>query len=98
MPAVIGAHLLSFVFFRDFSGWWRYVSLRDMLGVTRASLVGGMLMLLAAVAAGLLQATSAYPRSIFVTGPIFTIGLIGGARILIRLWRERNVYRLLHNY
>lgn len=97
MPAFVGAQFLSFVFFREFSGWWRYVSLRDMLGVGRASLVGGVLMLLAAVAAGLLHTSPAFPRSIFVTAPIFTIGLIGGVRILIRLARERSVYHLLHN-
>lgn len=97
MPAFVGAQFASFVFFREFSGWWRYVSLKDMIGVGRASLVGGLFMLLIAVAAGFLHAAPAYPRSIFVTAPIFTIGLIGGVRILIRLARERSVSRMLHN-
>lgn len=95
MPIFVGTQLASFIFFRQFGGWWRYVSLKDMIGVAQAGIVGGVMMLLAAVAAGLLHAAPAFPRSIFVTAPFFSIALIGGVRIFIRLLRERSVSRML---
>lgn len=93
MPVFVAAQLLSFLVFREFSGWWRYVSLQDMIGVGRATVVGGVLMLLFVVGVGLLHHSPAFPRSILITAPIFTIGLIGGARVLIRILREQGVAR-----
>lgn len=92
-PVFVLAQLVSFLAFREFSGWWRYVSLQDMIGVGRATLVGGTLMLLFVVGFGLLHKTPAFPRSILVTAPIFTIGLIGGARVFIRILREQGMAR-----
>ncbi len=90
MPVFIGAHLACFLLFHELSGWWRYVSLNDMLRVARATVLGTLLSLLVVVGLGLITATPPFPRSIFLTFPILTISLIGGLRIAIRLFREHS--------
>lgn len=81
------AKLLSFVLLRELSGWWRYVSLNDMIGVARATALGTLLALLGVVGLGYFYQSPSFPRSIFLVDPILTVALIGGIRVSIRLFR-----------
>lgn len=94
------AKLLSFWALGELSGWWRYVSLNDMLGVSRATALGSLLSLLGVVGFGYFNATPSFPRSIFLVDPILTIALIGGVRVSIRLvrtWLEQKGHPLEFN-
>lgn len=88
LPIFIVAKLASFAILRELSGWWRYVSLNDMLGVTRATALGTLVSLLGVVGFGFFNLSPSFPRSIFLVDPILTIGFIGGLRIAIRLFRD----------
>lgn len=90
MPVFVAAKLASFALLGELSGWWRYVSLNDMLSVSRATALGVLFALLGVVGLGLFSASPSFPRSIFLVDPILTVGLIGGLRVGIRLFRDRN--------
>jgi FlaA1/EpsC-like NDP-sugar epimerase len=77
--------LVVFWLFRQFSGWWRFVTLDDLLSMgaataTAALAVGGVF---------LLVGPSKFPRSIFLLDALFTAVLLGGLRVSLRLFRER---------
>jgi FlaA1/EpsC-like NDP-sugar epimerase len=85
LPIFIGLKLLVFGLLRQYSGWWRYVSVDDLLSILRATVIG------AVVCAGavLLFGLRGFPRSIFVLDAIITLLLLAGLRVSVRLFRER---------
>lgn len=89
LPVFIAAKLMSFYALRQFSGWWRYVSLDDILGISRATAAGTLLAMLGIVALGGFTSRPAFPRTIFLLDPVLTIALVGGLRVSIRLLRDR---------
>ena len=84
---------------RQYRGSWRYVGLRDLLGVTSASLVGTFTFLCVYfLVENLWQRQLGHPlidrfrdlrqSSVFLIDWAATIGLICGARILVRFYHE----------
>lgn len=91
--------LVVFHFTRQYHGSWRYVGLRDLLGVMSAALVGTFTFLsLYFVAENLWQSRLGHPlidqfrdlrqSSVFLIDWAATIGLVCGARILVRFYYE----------
>lgn len=87
LPTFLVAKLLTFAWFRQYSGWWRYVSLNDLIQMSYATLAGGLLAVAGVALLGLFA--DGFPRSIFILDGVLTIGLLAGSRVLIRLARER---------
>jgi FlaA1/EpsC-like NDP-sugar epimerase len=85
---VVGIKLLVFIGFGFYNHWWRYVSTRDMWrivrGVTVACLVADVTVYLASPVHGI-----RLPRSIAVMDWLLTLGLVAGARLLVRTIMER---------
>jgi FlaA1/EpsC-like NDP-sugar epimerase len=84
---VVAGKLLVFSAFGLYAKWWRYVGLRDFLGIVRAIAVTSV-----GVAIGLsvLQPFDyRLPRSVLAMDLLLTLTLIGGARLLVRLLVER---------
>ena len=85
IPLLVIAKALGFLASGQFRGWWRYVSIRDVLPIAAGSALGSILF-----AAGVwgLWGPSHVPRSIYLLDWVNTMALVLGARYLIRMGRE----------
>jgi len=87
--------LIVFGLFRQYRGWWRYVGISDLMGILQASLVSTVIIV--ALWYGMLNTTSVrrslenltkVPQGVFMADMFVTVLLLGGLRILIRLYYE----------
>jgi len=85
---VVGIKLVVFFVFGFYNHWWRYVSTRDMWrivrGVTVASLVADLTVYFASPVHDI-----RLPRSIAAMDWLLALGLVAGARLLVRSITER---------
>ena len=79
------ARLGAFAYYRLYSGWWRYVGMRDLYALLKAVLVSSVLFTTGLVLFG---RTSGYPRSVLFIDAVLTMMLIGGVRFTLRAMRE----------
>ena len=86
LPLLLACKLIAFWAFGLFSGWWRHVSVRDVEGIVRANLLASTLFLFVMV---FVRGLGGYPRSIFFLDLLLCTSLLAGARLVIRLLRER---------
>lgn len=85
LPLVILIQLFIFDGFGLYAGWWRYVGMRDLATIFKASAISA----LAIIAMGYVFFRAyKYPRSIPILDMVLTIGLVGGSRFAIRSIRE----------
>ncbi len=77
--------LSSYWYFDLFKGLWRYVSIKDLLNIIKASLLGTLLFALYIFA---ITREYGLPRSIFFIDFAYNILLVGGIRMTVRLFRE----------
>ncbi|MCB9506986.1 MAG: polysaccharide biosynthesis protein [Myxococcales bacterium] len=89
LPLFVLVKTLVFGSFRQYSGWWRFVTLSDLLSSARATLVSAFV--LASLVFGL--QLHGFPRSVLVLDAILTVGILSTIRVAIRLGRERFVGR-----
>ncbi len=85
IPLVLVSKALAFLVFGLFQGWWRYVSMRDILPIAGGCTLGSLLFW------GVdffLMPDIAIPRSIFVIDWGLTLMIVLGARYFIRFGRE----------
>ena len=85
IPVLVIAKALGFLASGQFRGWWRYMSIRDVLPIAAGCTLGSVLF--AAVVRGL-WGPSHVPRSIYLLDWVNTMALVLGARYLIRMGRE----------
>lgn len=81
---VLGVKLILFGALKMYQGWWRYVSLYDLMALFRALLVAELVFIMVNVLTGLIT----LPRSIYVIDFGLSLILVGGARGSLRLMRE----------
>ncbi len=84
---MLGIKLAVFAALRMFQGWWKYVSLYDVVALTRALAAASGVWL----AVNVLFLTSSVPRSIYILDFGLALFLLGSARGGIRLMRENLV-------
>jgi FlaA1/EpsC-like NDP-sugar epimerase len=77
--------LSAFAYYQLYSGWWRYVGMRDLYALFKAVVASTVLFTTALVVLG---RTQAYPRSVLAIDAILTMMMIGGARFTLRALRE----------
>jgi FlaA1/EpsC-like NDP-sugar epimerase len=86
-----------FGLFKQYRGWWRYVSISDLLGILRASLVSTLIIVtiwfavtlqIPALRHALPPAIAAISQGIFMADLFGTILLPAGLRMIIRLYHE----------
>jgi len=85
IPILVIAKALGFLASGQFRGWWRYVSIKDVLPIAAGSALGSVLF---AAAVWGLWGASHVPRSIYLLDWLNTLALVLGARYLIRMGRE----------
>ncbi|MGE5293411.1 MAG: polysaccharide biosynthesis protein [Solirubrobacterales bacterium] len=83
--------------FKQYRGWWRYVSVSDLLGILRASLVSTLIIVaiwfavilqVPAIRLGLPKGIVAVSQGIFMADLVGTILLPAGLRMIARLYHE----------
>ncbi|PKL49413.1 MAG: hypothetical protein CVV39_02825 [Planctomycetes bacterium HGW-Planctomycetes-1] len=84
-----------FSYFRQFQGWWRFVSISDLLAIVKASLVSTLILVV--LWFGFLSAEplrrhlrefTTFSQAIFILDMFATIVLLGGLRMAVRLYHE----------
>ena len=84
LPLII-IKLATFSLLHLFSGWWRYVSLPDLIALVKANIAGSALFALY-VSFGPLPAT--IPWSVLILDGLLCFMLMSGLRVSVRLGRE----------
>src|SRR5262245_11649287 len=87
LPTLVLCKLLGFWMAGLLSGWWRHVSLRDVVDIVRGNGLGSLLFLLAMVFGPGLEG---FPRSVFVIDLVICTIVMAGIRVAVRVVRERN--------
>lgn len=85
LPAVIVIKLATFWFFGAFRGWWRYVSMPDLVQIVKANFFGSLIFVVYAV---LVYRLDLIPRSVLLLDGVFCFLLVGGVRFTTRAIRE----------
>ncbi len=93
----LSVKLPVFGLFKQYRGWWRYVSTSDLLGILRAALVStlaivaiwfAVMLQVPAIRFGLPRGITAISQGIFMADLFGTILLPAGLRMIIRLYHE----------
>lgn len=85
LPALLVIKLGVFWWQGLFRGWWRYVSMADLVVIVRANVIASLLFLLYAFLA--YRGTN-IPRSVLVLDWMFCFLFMGGVRFVTRAFRE----------
>lgn len=85
MVIAIPVHAATFWFFGCYRGVWRFASMPDLMRLSRAVLVGALLTLALHFAWDRLAAV---PRTAAMLYPFLLLGATGGARIVVRLYKD----------
>ncbi|MGC9519348.1 MAG: polysaccharide biosynthesis protein, partial [Desulfuromonadaceae bacterium] len=85
IPAVVAIKLVFFWRYGLFSGWWRYVSMADLLSILKANLLASATVV-AYVA--FVYRLEHIPRSVLILDGCFCFMCVGGVRFFTRILRE----------
>jgi FlaA1/EpsC-like NDP-sugar epimerase len=86
LPVVLVIKLAIFRSYGLLQGWWRYAGMSDLVDITKASVISGILIFTALWFGFWPQ--PGYPRSVVLIDLVLTIFSIGGARFLVRAYTE----------
>src|SRR6266700_2746298 len=86
VPWLLLTKLTAFAYFGLYRGWWRYVTLRDVVKIVKANVFGSVAFVLVVV---FVTGPEGFPRSVFLIESLLSISAIAGLRALVRLFRER---------
>ena len=85
IPAVLTIKLVILWQLGCFRGWWRYVSMPDLVQIVKATVLGSVIFVVYAV---LIYRLDQIPRSVLILDGIFCFLMIGGIRFATRAFRE----------
>jgi FlaA1/EpsC-like NDP-sugar epimerase len=85
IPVLVIAKSLGFLASGQFRGWWRYMSIKDVFPIAAGCALGSVFFM---AAVWWQWGPSYVPRSIYLLDWGITMGLVLGARYLIRMGRE----------
>ena len=86
LPLVLVSKAVAFLAFGLFQGWWRYVSIRDILPIAGGCTVGSLIFL--GIDHLFLARSFTVPHSIYALDWVLTLMFVLGARYFIRFGRE----------
>ena len=86
---IVPLQAIVFVGLGLYRGIWRYASIPDLRRILIAVLVA---VLLVPLFHNLLRVEAVVPRSILVIDALFLLVIMGGDRLLYRLWKEKQLY------
>lgn len=85
LPAVVTIKLIAFWRYGLFNGWWRYVSMSDLIAICKANVIASAGVVGYAV---FIYRLESIPRTVLFLDGLFCFVFIAGIRFLIRAWRE----------
>ncbi|TLM67922.1 MAG: polysaccharide biosynthesis protein [Deltaproteobacteria bacterium] len=85
LPPLIVIKLLFFWYLGLLRGWWRYVSMADLITILKANLLASLAFVAYAV---IVYRLEKIPRSVLILDGIFCFLMMGGIRFLTRAFRE----------
>jgi FlaA1/EpsC-like NDP-sugar epimerase len=85
LPLLMAARLGAFASFRLFHGWWRHVSMHDLVELTKAITLSSVVFV---VVLFMVEGIDELPRSILVLDWLVAMGVFGGMRFGVRGIRE----------
>ena len=85
LGVVVLLKLVVFYSAGQFSGWWRYVGLRDVLSMTKAA---GLSMVLFLAINYIFLEIRIFPRSVYLLDFASTVLFVTGVRVTVRMFRE----------
>ena len=88
MLFVIPLEALVFWQFGFYRGFWRHVSIYDLRQLVLAIMLSAALVPLLL---WMLKLNSAVPRSVLVMNPLLLILMMGGSRLIYRMWKEQGL-------
>jgi FlaA1/EpsC-like NDP-sugar epimerase len=88
---VIPIQVTAFLIYGLYRGVWRYASLPDLRRILLAVLTATAVVPLVFF---LLQIPASVPRSILLLDPILLLLMMGGSRLIYRIWKEGQLYGL----
>jgi FlaA1/EpsC-like NDP-sugar epimerase len=88
LPLALGVRFAAFGIMRVHRGWWRYVSLVDLFTLLKASTVSSIVLVVVLFFTGQLKG---FPRSVLFLDWAFSLALVGGARVLVRVLQENTL-------
>jgi FlaA1/EpsC-like NDP-sugar epimerase len=93
MAMLVACRTIAFAGMGLFRGIWRYVGMAELKSLALANLAGTLGFALA----GIMVKSSQVPRSLYVGELLTAFLLTGGARFVLRLFRERSAGRVSKN-
>jgi FlaA1/EpsC-like NDP-sugar epimerase len=88
LPWIIPLKILVFAWLRLYRGMWRYTSIADLINIIKASLISAGMIALALL---LIRHFQGFSRSVLILDALITLVLIGGTRLLIRVYIQRTM-------
>jgi FlaA1/EpsC-like NDP-sugar epimerase len=85
LPLVAATQLILFIPFRLYRGLWRYIGIQDLQNIILATVISALASY--ALIQGFLQVRG-YPRSIYIIDSLLVTVLLGGVRLVRRLYHE----------
>lgn len=82
--------------FKQYQGWWRYVSISDLLAIVKASLISTLILVILWFAVFMQTEVvrmyfiefTTFSQAVFILDMVTTIVLLGGLRMAVRLYHE----------
>ncbi|MFH2055710.1 MAG: nucleoside-diphosphate sugar epimerase/dehydratase [bacterium] len=84
LPVLIIIRFSMFLYFRLYSGYYRYASVNDLLQILKAVTAGSI----AVVVPALFVVKGVVPRAVFVIDWLLLVMMLGGSRFMMRSLRE----------
>jgi FlaA1/EpsC-like NDP-sugar epimerase len=86
------APLQGLIFWRFglYQGLWRYASMTDLRRIFLAVLLSAAMIPLVL---WMFRISAVVPRSVLVINPVLLLFIMGGSRLVYRLWKEQGLYR-----
>jgi FlaA1/EpsC-like NDP-sugar epimerase len=85
LPVLIVIKLLFFWYMGLLRGWWRYVSMADLITILKANVLASLTFVAYAV---IVYRLEKIPRSVLILDGIFCFLMMGGVRFVTRAFRE----------
>lgn len=86
LPIIVVVRLVTFYYMSMFDGWWRYVSIEDLIKIAVGVAVSSVCFILSVV---FIYGLTGFPRSVFIMDTIFIFVMLCGVRIITRLVIEK---------
>jgi len=87
LPILLIARMVAYSYYKIDSGWWRFVSMQDLMNISKSVFWGSTIFV---VTMAFINRLQGFPRSVILIEALLNLMATGGIRFFIRFFRERN--------